>query len=293
MEFAGSARPISRARTKLFALPSGRGLALNTDMRPPVPLALKYSRLPLTAAIPFLIAASLLAKTVSLAPSDNHASICLVPGDTLVVSLPSPITPTYRWQEHLPKPSPLSAMHDDYTPPKDAKGSGTQTFRFNAATVGKATVTLNFTRQQPGPAPEVTQTFSVDVAVASGEPRAAVLIGLYKGTLPCADCSGLQTELRLYARGKNDFTDTIYVNTRSYLGARGGDLSYTDRGEWAVLKGDAINANATVYALNPDHPEQEQFLLLQPGGGALTQLDRQMKPIDAPPSMNMTLKRVE
>jgi len=59
------------------------------------------------------------------------------------------------------------------------------------------------------------------------------------------------------------------------------------------LKGDAVDPNATVYALSPDQPEQVQYMLLQPGGAALNQLDRQMKPIDSPAMYNLTLKRVQ
>jgi copper homeostasis protein (lipoprotein) len=233
------------------------------------------------------------AKTVTLAPADNNTSICLIEGDTLVVTLPSPIPEAYRWEQKLARPSALSAMHDDYTPPKDPKGAGTQTFRFNAAAPGIAAVTLSFTRQKAGAALEVTQTFSVDVSVASGEPKSAVLIGAYEGTTACADCTGIQTKLRLYAKGKNDFTDATYVITRTYQGGRGGDQSFTDRGEWAVMRGDAVDPNATVYALNPDQPEQAQYMLLQPGGATLTGLDKQMKPIDAPPQYQSILKRIE
>ncbi len=184
-------------------------------------------------------------------------------------------------------------MHDDFTPPKDSKSEATQTFRFNAASEGKAALVLNFEKQQPGPAPQVTQTFSVDVTVSSGDPPGAVLLGTYKGTTACADCTGIQTNLRLYAKGKNEFIDTIYVSTRTYQGGKLGDQSFTDRGEWAVLRGDAVDPNATVYALNPDQPEQIQYFLVQQGGSSLTGLDKQMKPIDAPAMYQTILKKLE
>jgi copper homeostasis protein (lipoprotein) len=240
-----------------------------------------------------LSSAPLFAKTVTLSGTDNNTSICLIEGDTLVITLPSPIPDAYRWARHLAKASPLTALHDDYAAPKDAKGVGTQTFRFNAASAGKTALALNFERQKEGPAPQATQTFTVEVTIASGEPASAVLIGTYKGTTACADCTGIQTELRLYAKGKNDFTDTLYLSTRTYLGGRGGEQSFTDRGEWAVMKGDAVDPNATVYALRPDQPEQAQYFLLQPDGGTLTGLDGQMKPIDAPAMYQSILKRVE
>jgi len=245
------------------------------------------------AAAWFLLAPPLLAKTVTLSATDNNTSICLIQGDTLAITLPSPIADAYRWQVHLAKPSPLTAMHDDFTPAKDPNGTATQTFRFNAAAVGNGAVTLSFERQKPGPAPLVTDTFSIGVTVASGEPKSMVLIATYKGTTACADCAGIQTELRLYAKGKFDFTDNIYVSTRKYLGGRGGDQSSTDRGAWFLMKGDAVDPNATVYELNGDQSGQAQYFLVQPGGATLTQLDRQMKPIDSPPQYQSILKRVE
>jgi predicted secreted protein len=246
------------------------------------------------ASIVFLLfAAPLFAKTVTLTTVDNNTSICLVEGDSLVITLPSPISDAYRWQQHLAKPSPLTALNDDFTPAKGTKGVATQTFRFNAASVGEGAVTLSFERQKPGAAPQVTQTFSVQVAVASGEPKSSQLIGTFKGTTACADCTGILTVLRLYAKGANDFTDTIYISTRTYQGGRAGDQSFTDRGEWFLMRGDAVDPNATVYALSPDDPQLLQYFLLQPGGAALTGLDNQMKPIDAPPQYQSILKRVE
>src|SRR5271165_2916364 len=138
----------------------------------------------------FAFALPIFAKTVTLTPADNHTSICLIEGDTLVINLPSPIPDSYRWQPLLPKPSPLTALHDDYTPAKDPQDTGMQTFRFNAAVVSEGLLLLRFERQKAGAAPQVTQTFSVDVTVNSGEPSSSVLIGLYKGTTACADCIG-------------------------------------------------------------------------------------------------------
>jgi predicted secreted protein len=240
-----------------------------------------------------LFPAPLFAKTVTLTAVDNSTSICLIEGDSLLITQPSPMPDAYRWQQHLAKPSPLTAMNDDFTPAKDPKGVATQTFRFNAASVGDGAVALSFERQKPGAAPQITQTFSVQVTIASGAPKSLMLIGTYKGTTACADCTGILTVLRLYAKGPNDFTDNIYISTRTYQGGRGGDQSFTDRGEWSVMKGDAVDPNATVYALSPDDPRLLQYFLLQPGGATLSGIDNQMKPINAPPQYQSILKRTE
>jgi copper homeostasis protein (lipoprotein) len=234
----------------------------------------------------------LFAKTVTLAAADNRTSICLIEGDTLVVTLPSPMADSYRWRAKLAKGSPLTAEREDDAPEKGATAPATQTFRFNAASVGEGKLALSFERLKADGA-GATQTFSVAVTVASGTPASLRLIGRYAGTTACADCSGIRTVLRLYAKGPNDFTEALYVSARTYLGGRDGDQSFAERGEWAVLRGDASDPDATVYALNPDHPEQAQYLLLQPGGATLTQLDRQMRRIDAPPQYQSILKRVE
>src|SRR5258706_12977378 len=39
-------------------------------------------------------------------------------------------------------------------------------------------------------------------------------------TLPCADCSGILTELSLYARSRSQFDDSTYKLTQTYLGTR-------------------------------------------------------------------------
>ncbi len=241
-----------------------------------------------------LLAAPLLAKTVTLTAVDNDTSICLVEGDSLVVTLPSPIPKAPGWKLQTQQPSPLTSVREFETPGsmKIRPAHQTQTFRFNAASVGKTTLKLVFQIGGLDSAQQGSQVFSVEVTVASGEPKLMILIGTYRGTTACADCTGIQTDLRLYAKGKFDFTDTIYISTRTYLGGRNGDQSFTDRGEWSVMKGDAVDPNATVYALSPGDPLL-QYFLLQPGGAALTQLDGQMKPIDAPPQYQSILKRVE
>ncbi len=167
-------------------------------------------------------------------------------------------------------------------------------FRFNAATVGDTALVFGWETEvkTPGAAPQDTSAYSVRVHVALGSPQlgTAVLYGVYTGTLPCADCSGLETVLRLYAKGKFETTYAFYVRTQTYRGAPHGDLVLSDRGEWAMLRGDATNPDATVYQLNPDDERHSDSWLVRDQGAALVQLDREQKPIDS--KMNLTLRRV-
>jgi hypothetical protein len=239
---------------------------------------------------------ALQAKTVTLGSPDNRTDVFLNLGDTLVVELSSGDVNSFRWVSHLPKASGLTALNEDVLPveKKDNVPMQVKRFRFNAASVGDVALVFGFETEEkvPGAAPQDTSAYSVHVHIASGAPRAgtAILLGVYKGTLPCADCSGLDTVLRLYAKGKFDTTYAFYVRTQTYRGAPHGDVVLTDRGDWAVLRGDATDENATVYQLNPDDEQHSESLLLQDNGNALVQLDREQKPIDT--KMNLTLRRV-
>jgi len=237
------------------------------------------------------------AKTVTLAAADNHTDVFLILGDTLVVELSSGQVSGFRWVSHLPTPSTLTTLNEELTPVDKSARVPVQIarFRFNAATVGDTALVFGFETavKTPGAAPQDTSAYSVRVHVALGSPQlgSAVLYGVYKGTLPCADCSGLDTVIRLYAKGKFDTTYAFYVRTQTYRGAPHGDVVLTDRGDWALLRGDATNPDATVYQLNPDDAQHSDSWLVKDQGAELVQLDRDQKPIDT--TMNLTLRRMK
>jgi copper homeostasis protein (lipoprotein) len=235
------------------------------------------------------------AKTVTLGSSDNRTEVSLNLGDTLVVELSSGDVNGFGWVSHLPKESGLTALNDDLLPvnKKAAVPVQIKRFRFNAAKLGDFALVFGFETAEkvPGAAPQDTSAYSVRVHIASGAPRpgTAILFGIYKGTMPCADCSELETVLRLYAKGKFDTTYAFYVRTQTYRGAPHGDVTISDRGEWTVLRGDAADPDATVYQLNPDDEQHSEALLVQDKGAALEGLDRDLKPIET--TRNVTLKR--
>jgi copper homeostasis protein (lipoprotein) len=247
-------------------------------------------------AFVLMYATVLQAKTVTLGSADNRTDVSLNLGDTLVVELSSGDVNGFGWVLHLPKDSGLTALNNEVLPAdkKAAVPVQVKRFRFNAAKIGDSALVFGFETAEkvPGAAPQDTSAYSVRVHIASGAPRpgTAILFGVYKGTMPCADCQGLETTLRLYAKGKFDTTYAFYVRTQTYRGAPHGDVTISDRGEWAVLRGDADDDKATVYQLNPDKEQQSEALLVQDKGAALVQLDRDLKAIDT--QMNVTLKRV-
>jgi copper homeostasis protein (lipoprotein) len=236
------------------------------------------------------------AKMVTVGSSDNRTDVSLNLGDTLVVELSSGDLNGFGWISHLPKDSGLTALNNDLLPANKRAAVPVQIrrFRFNAAKIGDFALVFGFETAErvPNAAPQDTSAYSVRVHIASGAPRPgiAILFGVYKGTMPCADCSGLETVLRLYAKGKFDTTYAFYVRTQTYRGAPRGDVTFSDRGEWTILRGDAADPDATVYQLNPDDEQHSEALLVQDKGAALDQLDRDLKPIET--TRNVTLKRV-
>src|ERR1700727_351523 len=211
-------------------------------------------------AVPLTGGVGLQAKTVTLGTADNRTDVSLNLGDTLVVELSSGDVNGFSWVLHLSKDSGLTAIGDDLLPAgKKAAAPVIKRFRFNAAKVGECALVFGFetVEKVPGAAPQDTSAYSVRVHIASGAPRpgTAILFGVYKGTMPCADCDGLETVLRLYAKSKFDTTYAFYVRTQTYRGAPHGDVTFSDRGEWTVLRGDAANVDATVYQLNPDNEQ--------------------------------------
>ena len=119
----------------------------------------------------------------------------------------------------------------------------------------------------------------------AAEAKSMHVFGIWQGTTPCADCSGIITTLTLYQKSANDFTHAIYRQRLKYID-RG---SFTSYGTWTVLRGMPGNQDATVYQLNPDKPENTQYYL-RVDDDTLQQLDREMKPIDS--KLNFTLKRI-
>jgi copper homeostasis protein (lipoprotein) len=247
-------------------------------------------------AVVLALATLVQAKTVTLGAADNRTDVSLNLGDTLVVELSSGDVNGFGWVLHLPKDSGLTALNDELLPAdkKAAVPMRIKRFRFNAAKVGDSAIVFGFETAEkvPGAAPQDTSAYSVRVHIATGAPRpgTAVLFGVYKGTLPCADCNGLETTLRLYAKGKFDYTYAFYVRTQTYVGAPDGDVTISDRGDWTLLRGDATDDNASVYQLNPDDEQHSEALVVQDNGASLMQLDRDMKPIDT--TMNLTLRKV-
>jgi len=79
------------------------------------------------------------------------------------------------------------------------------------------------------------------------------LVGRFAGTLPCADCAGIDTELTLAADWDGHY---LYHLKETFVGARDGGRTVETEGSWTTLRAGASQPDATVYQLNPDRPAE-------------------------------------
>jgi predicted secreted protein/uncharacterized lipoprotein NlpE involved in copper resistance len=97
-------------------------------------------------------------------------------------------------------------------------------------------------------------------------------LGPWAGTLPCADCSGIRTELTLFA-GHPQGEPRLYHLRQTYLGTPDGERAFTTLGRWRPAPPPANAPHAIVYELAFDKPGEERWFHAT-GDGALRELDR-------------------
>ena len=110
------------------------------------------------------------------------------------------------------------------------------------------------------------------------------VLGFYVGTLPCADCSGIRTELTLLSDGSGRAS---YWLKETYLGKPEKDGTFESGGGWSVEPG-AHDAKAEVYRLSEARSREKRFFL-KVGHDELRMLDRSGRPIDS--TRDHSLKR--
>ncbi|MOA32093.1 Lipoprotein NlpE precursor [compost metagenome] len=108
-------------------------------------------------------------------------------------------------------------------------------------------------------------------------------MGSYSGTLPCADCEGIKTELFIYL-------DNTYVLKETYLG-KGDGKPFESTGKINTERGYDKDNDATVYVLNYDKPGQERyFVRFTNKGNKLVMLDKERKMIES--KLNYSLDKL-
>lgn len=107
----------------------------------------------------------------------------------------------------------------------------------------------------------------------------------YEGTLPCADCSGLLTELTL-TKTSQEATGGAYILEETYLGKS--DEPLVKKGNWVITKGNSANPNAVIYELDPDKLQETSYYL-EVDEKTIKMLDKDKNEINSP--FNLTLSK--
>jgi predicted secreted protein len=122
---------------------------------------------------------------------------------------------------------------------------------------------------------------------SSSKPDASVLLAMYTGILPCADCAGIRTDLSVYAEQPSGEASR-YGLRETYIGTRGGDRTVERTGRLAVTRGTANDREATVYQLESERPDGRRNFV-RAGDNELRLLDREKR--ELPPSPPRSLYR--
>ncbi|MET3875327.1 copper resistance protein NlpE N-terminal domain-containing protein [Chitinophaga sp. OAE865] len=104
----------------------------------------------------------------------------------------------------------------------------------------------------------------------------------YSGTLPCADCEGIVTELTLQRLPENHF-----ILKETYQGK---NQTFPSEGTYTIVHGTPADPGATVIHLNPDKDRNLQRYYQQVNDNELLLLDADQKTIQS--GHNYTLKKV-
>lgn len=106
-------------------------------------------------------------------------------------------------------------------------------------------------------------------------PAGFVTLGTYVGTLPCADCAGIETELTLYNHPETGHRR--YILRQTYLTTRQGDAVFWDGGAWMVH---TIPGGRQIYRLSWNDDAHKRSFEVN-SSRVLRQLDREEQPIDS------------
>ncbi|HAC16194.1 MAG TPA: hypothetical protein DCE78_09680 [Bacteroidetes bacterium] len=126
-----------------------------------------------------------------------------------------------RGAETVEKPTPEDLYRDPATIGQDMTPDG----RIDEETGRSGEI------KEPNLIPDLSYEMSRDEIE---DPNGFEIYGIYTGTLPCADCAGIDTELRLLndpASGRRR-----YVLKQTYKSTREGDQVFWESGAWRTAK---------------------------------------------------------
>jgi copper homeostasis protein (lipoprotein) len=127
------------------------------------------------------------------------------------------------------------------------------------------------------PAPQPAAKPPALAAAAAPTALEPLLVGVFAGDLPCADCPGMATRLTL-VRKDTGWAEGRYLLVQTYRERAVPSLVKT--GDWTTLRGDADDPDASVYQLDPDKDAGGE-LFRKDGEQTLRALTPAMRPFPA------------
>lgn len=82
-------------------------------------------------------------------------------------------------------------------------------------------------------------------------------VSVFEGTLPCADCSGIETTLKIH-QGDGTMESHIFELVSIYKG-KGPKAKVVEKGTYNLERGLEDDPDGTIYILNWNKPETEQI----------------------------------
>jgi copper homeostasis protein (lipoprotein) len=106
----------------------------------------------------------------------------------------------------------------------------------------------------PRPQSERNAEASAEAPPAASASGAAVF-AIYEGTLPCADCGGIRTELTLFA------SEGRFALRETYLATKDGDRVVESSGTWTTEHGSGSDSASVVYVLDTGDAQTSRKLI--------------------------------
>ncbi|AGA76444.1 copper resistance protein NlpE [Echinicola vietnamensis] len=110
----------------------------------------------------------------------------------------------------------------------------------------------------------------------------------YEGTVPCADCSGIEMTLRLENRAEKN--EREYKLTQVYLGTPDGNRAFESSGIYEVSYGMDGNPGAMIITLLDEHDTPIKHFLQEKDSDRFIMLDSNKKMISSDLNYSLTIK---
>lgn len=136
--------------------------------------------------------------------------------------------------------------------------------------------------------PPFNQTAKTEVTQPPDGDDQSVVLGVFEGISPCADCERIKMKLTLYTDPATQGA-AGYSLEQVYVGK--GDQKFTEEGSWDYLRGTPTDENATVYILNPDRPKENQMYFLKISDNEIKMLGVDLQEYQLPEGFTNILKR--